>query len=175
HKGDVLMTQKWPTYKKRFIFPEESEEMERIMDAIKAIRMRRSEMNVPPSKKTSMFIETSYTDTFTHGASFIERLAGASSVEVGDSFSIDGAVSIISQGAKILIPLDELVDKEKERARLTNELGKVEKEIAALSGKLSNKNFVDKAPAAVVDAERAKLAKAEERKGIILASLEQYK
>ncbi len=175
HKGEVLMTQKWPTYKKRFVFPEESEEMERIMDAIKAIRMRRNEMNVPPSQKTSMFIETSYTDTFTHGASFIERLAGASSVEVGDSFSIDGAVSIISQGAKILIPLDELVDKEKERARLTNELAKVEKEIAALTGKLSNKNFVDKAPAAVVDAERAKLAKAEERREIVPASLEQYK
>jgi len=175
HKGEVLMTQKWPTYKKRFVFPEESEEMERIMDAIKAIRMRRSEMNVPPSKKTSMFIETSYTETFTHGAAFIERLAAASSVEVGDSFSIDGAVSIISQGAKILIPLDELVDKEKELARLNNELAKVEKDIAALSGKLSNKNFVDKAPAAVVDAERAKLAKAEERKQIILDSLEQYK
>jgi len=175
HKGEVLMTQKWPTYKKRFVFPEEAEEMERIMDAIKAIRMRRSEMNVPPSKKTSMYIETSYTETFTHGAAFIERLAAASSVEVGDGFSIDGAVSIISQGAKILIPLDELVDKEKERARLTNELAKVEKELAALNGKLSNKNFVDKAPAAVVDAERAKLAKAEERKQIILASLEQYK
>ncbi len=175
HKGEVLMTQKWPTYKKRFVFPEESEEMERIMDAIKAIRMRRNEMNVPPSKKTSMFIETSYTETFTHGAAFIERLAAASSVEVGDSFSIDGAVSIISQGAKILIPLDELVDKEKELARLNNELAKVEKDIAALSGKLSNKNFVDKAPAAVVDAERAKLAKAEERKQIVLASLEQYK
>jgi len=175
HKGEVLMTQKWPTHKKRFVFPEESEEMERIMDAIKAIRMRRSEMNVPPSKKTTMYIETSYKDTFTHGASFIKRLAAASSVEVGDSFNIDGAVSIISQGAKILIPLDELVDKEKERARLSNELAKVEKEIAALNGKLSNKNFVDKAPAAVVDAERAKLAKAEERKTIIIDSLEQYK
>ena len=175
HKGEVLMTEKWPTYKKRFVFPEESEEMERIMDAIKAIRMRRNEMNVPPSKKAKVFIVTAYTDTFTHGASFIERLAAASSVEVGDSFAIDGAVSIISQGAKILIPLDELVDKEKERERLSNELAKVEKEIAALTGKLSNKNFVDKAPAAVVDAERAKLAKAEERKVIITASLEQYK
>ncbi len=175
HKGEVLMTQKWPSFKSRFVFPEESEEMERIMDAIKAIRMRRSEMNVPPSKKTSVFIETAYKETFTHGASFIERLASASSVEVGDSFAIEGAVSIISEGAKILIPLDELVDKEKERARLSNELAKVEKEIAALNGKLSNKNFVGKAPAAVVDAERAKLAKAEERKAIITASLEQYK
>ena len=132
-------------------------------------------MNVPPSKKASIYIETTYSDTFEHGKPYIERLASASSVAVGDSFDIDGAVTIISDGAKILIPLDELVDKEKELARLQKELEKVEKDIASLEKKLSNENFTSKAPEQVIAAERAKLAKAQERLEIIKASMEQFK
>ncbi|MBQ9993605.1 MAG: class I tRNA ligase family protein, partial [Clostridia bacterium] len=175
HECESLMIAPWPKYNYRRTYKTESEEMIRIMSAIKAIRTRRSEMNVPPSKKASVFVETAYTETFEHGKSFIERLASASSVSVGDSFDVDGAVAIISDGAKMLIPLDELVDKEKELARLSKELEKVDKEIAMLSGKLSNEKFTAKAPAAVVDAERAKLAKAEERRAIILTSMEQFK
>ena len=149
--------------------------MERIMAAIKAIRTRRSEMNVPPSKKAHVYIETAYGDTFTHGAKFFSRLASASDVGVGEAFAIEGAVAIISDGARILIPLDELVDKEKELARLEKELAKAEKEIASLQGKLANEAFVTKAPAAVIEAERGKLARAEERRSMILESMEKFR
>lgn len=175
HEGDTLMLSAWPEFKPEFVFAEESAKMERIMSAIKAIRTRRSEMNVPPSKKAHIYVETAYGETFEHGAKFFDKLASASGVEVGESFHIDGAVTIISDGAKILIPLDELVDKAKELARLEKELAKVEKDIAAINGKLANENFVAKAPANVIEAERTKLAKAEERKAIVLATMEQFK
>ena len=174
HEGDALMVSEWPKYNARRTYKKEAEEMQRIMAAIKAIRTRRSEMNVPPSKKARVYIETSYSETFEHGSDFFVRLASASEVEIGEKFDIDGAVAIISDGAKILIPLDELVDKEKELARLSKELEKVEKDIAAVGGKLANENFVAKAPAQVIEAERAKLEKANERKEIILNSMKQF-
>ncbi len=175
HEGDLLMLSEWPEYREELCFSEEAEEMARIMSAIKEIRIRRNEMNVPPSKKAGVYIETAYAETFEHGRAFIERLASASSVTIGESFDIEGAVTIISDGAKILIPMDELVDKEKELARLNKELEKTLKEIAMLEGKLANEKFVSKAPAAVIEGERDKLAKAQERKGIIEASMEQFK
>ncbi len=174
HEGEALMVASWPKYNARRRYEKESEEMNRIMAAIKAIRTRRSWMDVPPSKKARVYIETSYAETFEHGADFIIRLASASEVEIGESFSIDGAVAIVSDGAKILIPLDELVDKEKELARLAKELEKVEKDITVVSAKLSNENFVSKAPAAVIDAERTKLEKAKERRDIILDSMKKF-
>ena len=174
HEGETLMLAKWPEYREDFAFGDEAEKMERIMSAIKAIRTRRSEMNVPPSKKAHVYIQTAYGDTFEHGAKFFDKLASASKVEIGESFAIEGAVTIISDGAKILIPLDELVDKEKELARLNKELEKAEKDIAMLQGKLSNEKFVSKAPANIIEAERTKLAKAEERKAIILETMEKF-
>ena len=167
---DVLMIRGWPNDK--FDFASESEEMTRIMAAVKAIRIRRAEMNVPPSKKASVFIETNHAGTFEHGRAFIERLASASSVEVGESFDKPDAVVIISDGAKILIPMDELVDREKELARMKTELEKAEKDITMLEGKLSNENFVSKAPPQVIDAERQKLAKAKDRRDLALAGIE---
>ena len=175
HEGETLMLAEWPEYREDFTFGEEAAKMERIMSAIKAIRTRRSEMNVPPSKKAHVYIETAYGETFEHGAKFFDKLASASAVEVGESFAIEGAVTIISDGAKILIPLDELVDKEKELARLNKELEKVEKDIAMLQGKLANEKFVSKAPANIIEAERTKLAKAEERKAIILETMEKFR
>ena len=172
--GDVLMISEWPTFGDQFNFTAESEEMTRIMSAIRAIRTRRNEMNVPPSKKATVYIETAYKDTFIHGTAFIERLASASSVEVGESFTVDGAVAIVSDGAKILIPLAELVDRDKEVARLKKDLEKVEKDINMLEGKLSNENFVSKAPAQVIEAERTKLAKAKEKAEIIKVSLADF-
>ena len=175
HEGETLMLADWPVFREDFVFGAEAEKMERIMSAIKAIRTRRSEMNVPPSKKAHVYIQTAYGETFEHGAKFFDKLASASAVEVGESFAIDGAVTIISDGAKILIPLDELVDKEKELARLNKELEKAEKDIAMLQGKLANEKFVAKAPANIIEAERSKLAKAEERKAIILETMEKFR
>ena len=118
-----------------------------------------------------MYIATGEPETFRRGVPFIQRLAFASQVEIGESFSVEGAVQVVTDGARISIPMEELVDLEKERARLNKELAACEKEIAALSGKLANEKFVSKAPANVVEAERQKLQKAQERLGKIQESL----
>ena len=162
-------------------FSRESEELSRVIAAIKAIRLRRNEMNVVPSRRAKVYIATAYPESFgesTHA--FFVRMASASDVTVSESFSedvvnADNAVQIITDSATVYLPLSDLVDTEKERARLETEKKKLEGEIARLSGKLSNAGFVAKAPAAVVDAERAKLAKYEENLAGVLRALEKLK
>ena len=154
HAGESIMISEWPVYNKELDFAAEELEMERIMEAIRAVRNRRAEMNVPPSKKAKLFIETVYTDTFKSTGVFMQKLAWASEVEVGSHFEIDGAVSIITEDAKIFIPMGDLVDFEAERARLKKELESAEKQLEGIVSKLANESFVSKAPAAVVEAQR---------------------
>ena len=163
HEGESIMISSWPEYSEELCFAAEEREFEMVMNAIKAIRNRRSELNVPPSKKAKVFVETSFGDVFEKGAPFITRLASASEVTVSDSVSMDGAVMAITEEARLFMPLDELVDKDKERARLEKELASVQKDIAMISGKLNNQGFVAKAPAQVVENEKQKLAKAQEK------------
>ena len=125
-------------------------------------------MNVPPSRKAKMFILTKYKECFTNGAEFFKRLASASEVELTEEYSGENAVQIITSSATVYIPMAEMIDTEKERARLNEELKKVNMEIERLEKKLSNQEFVSKAPAKVVEGERAKLEKYENtKKGII--------
>ncbi|HIU35955.1 MAG TPA: valine--tRNA ligase [Candidatus Fimenecus excrementigallinarum] len=176
HEGESIMVSAWPCASDALCFSEEEAQMERIMTAIKAVRNRRAEMNVAPSKKAKLFIETAYADTFRKGEVFFERLASASAVEVGEAFGeMDGAVSIITESARMYIPMQELVDFAAETARLNRELAGVEKELAMVEGKLSNENFVSKAPAAVVEGQRRQQAQLLEKKKLLsesLASLE---
>lgn len=160
--GETLMTTPWPVYNEEFAFTEEEAAFSKIMDAIRAIRARRAEMNVPPSKKAKLFVETSSASVFAQGVPFLQRLAYAAEVEIGDNFSIDGAVQVITDSARMFIPMDELLDMDKERARLKAEVDKAKKEIAFLEGKLGNEGFVSKAPEKVVAIEREKLAKAQQ-------------
>ncbi|HIX66001.1 MAG TPA: valine--tRNA ligase, partial [Candidatus Anaerotruncus excrementipullorum] len=171
HQGESIMVAPWPVYREELNFAQEEASFEKVMQAIRAIRARRGEMNVPPSRKARVYIATAEPETFRQGVPFIQRLAFASQVEIGESFSVEGAVQVVTDGARISIPMEELVDLEKERARLNKELAACEKEIAALSGKLANEKFVSKAPANVVEAERQKLQKAQERLGKIQESL----
>ena len=171
HECESIMISAWPVYSDELCFEAESTEMERIMSAVRAIRNCRSEMNVPPSKKARVYIATSYADTFANGVAFMQRLASASDVEIGEAFDLPGAVTLISDGAKIFIPMDELVDKAKEAERLAREKGKIEKEIEIITKKLSNEAFVAKAPAAVVENERAKAAKYNEQLALINESI----
>ena len=148
-------------------FSEQAVQMDRVIAAIRAIRARRNEMNVPPSRRAKVYIATKYTDSFNDATSvFFTRLASASEVAVAQSFdgviSADDSVQIITDSATIFLPLSDVIDTEKERARLEGELKKLEGEIKRLEGKLSNEGFVAKAPAAVVEAERAKLVKYQE-------------
>ena len=172
---ESIMISDFPKYDESLVFSEESTDTERLIAVIKAIRARRTEMNVPPSRKTKVYVETRYASFGEATFPFFIRLASASEVEVAESFagviSTDDAAQIVTDAATVYLPISELVDTAKEKERLTKELAKAEGEIARLNGKLSNAGFTAKAPAAVVDAERAKLVKAVETADGIRAAL----
>ena len=172
---ESIMIAAYPKYNEEFNFAEDAARMARVIYAIKAIRNRRSEMNVVPSRKAKVYIETKYADSFNEDTSvFFSRLASASEVEIGTDFgtvvSADDSVQIITEAATIYLPLADIIDTEKERARLEAEEKKLIGEIERLDKKLSNEGFVAKAPAAVVAAEREKLSKyGEKLEGVRLA------
>ena len=163
HEGDALMMQSYPEYSEALNFPEDEANFGMVMDAIKAIRARRSEMNVPPSRKSHLIIVTDKAKAFTDGEKFICKLAYASGVEVRAELpeSTDGMVSVITDNARMFMPMAELVDLEKERARMEKELANAKKQLDGQNAKLANENFVSRAPEKVVNAEREKKAKLE--------------
>ena len=171
HEGEAVMVSAYPAYTDKLSFPAEEAAMETVMTAIKAVRSRRAEMNVPPSKKAHIIAVTDKTDIFTAGVPFMVKLAYASSVDVTNTApeNIDGMVSIVTDECKLYLPMAELVDLDKERERITKELEKAKQQKAAQEKKLSNESFVSKAPEQVVAAERDRLAKAE----ALIANLEE--
>lgn len=173
HEGESIVISRFPVYDEALVFEDEEKAMGLIMDAISAVRNRRAEMNVPPSKKAKVIIVTGENDTFTKGAVFFEKLASASEVEIrSDRSGINpNAVNIVVPSAEIFLPLDELVDKEAELKRLNDEKKKLEGEIKRVEGKLSNQGFVSKAPQKVVDEERAKGVKYKEMLEKVLESI----
>ena len=171
HEGESIMISAWPEFNDALSFAAEEAEMERIMTAVRAIRNRRAEMNVPPSKKAKVYIATAYKATFEQGGVFMQKLASASEVEIADAFELEGAVCIVTQDAKIYIPMGELVDFEAEKARLNKELAAVQKDLDFVNGKLSNENFVAKAPANVVAAQREQAAKYAEKIAMLKESI----
>ncbi len=175
HEGETVMLSEYPTYKPELDFPEEEAEMRRVMEAIRAIRNRRSEMNVPPSRKAKVYVATKFADTFKNGSTFIERLASASEVAVAESFDIDGAVTVITADAKIYIPMEELVDKAAELERLGKELAQLQKRLAQSEGRLNNQGFVSKAPAAVIEKVKGQAEKEREQIALIEAAIEALK
>lgn len=172
HEGETIMLADYPAYDKALDFPEAAENMEMVMEAIKAIRNRRQEMNVPPSKKAKVYIAAASPAPFTQGEPFICKLASASEVEIGDSFDLEGAVTIVTGSAKIYIPMEELVDKQAELARLNKELADMEKRLAQSEGKLNNQSFVAKAPQAVVDKVKGQAEKEREKIALIKAAIQ---
>ena len=171
HEGEALIIAQWPKYTEELAFKAEEEQMEAVMNAIRAIRNRRTEMNVPPSKKAALFVLTSKPQVFTEGEGFIQRLAYADAVTILDKEpeDLNGMVTCTTADAKLYIPMGQLVDVAKELDRISKELDKARKNLAALEGKLSNENFVARAPEAVVAAERQKAQKAKD----LIAQLEQ--
>jgi len=172
HEGDFLMLQQWPEYREDLAFGEEEKALELVMDAIRAIRTRRAEMNVPPSKKAQLTVATAQQDVFAAGIPFLKRLGYASEVSVvpaDQAPDAAGQVVIVTHVAQLFIPLGELVDLAKEKARIEKELKKNSDELAKLNAKLSNPGFVNKAPANVVEAEKERSAKLAE----LVAKLEE--
>ena len=176
HVDESIMISKYPAFDSAFVFEADAEKMNRVITAIKAIRARRNEMNVVPSRKAKVYIATKYADSFNDStAVFFTRLASASEVEIGESFddvlSADDASRIVTDSATLFLPIADIVDTEKERARLEAEQKKLIGEIERIEKKLSNEGFVAKAPAAVVDGEKAKLAKYRENLDGVVAAL----
>ena len=165
HAGKFLISAEWPVYREEFAFGAEEAAMEQIIEAITALRARRAEMNVPMSKKVNLTIAASQPEVFEAGKAFFLRLAGAEDVKVcgmeaaeaasGD----DGLVEVTTHAARLFMPLAELVDFEKELARISKEKENCLKQIAMFESKLSNEAFVSRAPEKVVNDQKEKLAK----------------
>ena len=169
--ASILMLEKYPVYDESLNFSAEEIDFGKIIAAIKAVRNIRSEMNVVPSVKAKLYIETAQPEVFANGVMFFERLASASEVEILDKADVKDAVTAVTDAARIFIPLSDIVDTEKERARLDKEKKKVQKDIDFLSGKLNNQGFLAKAPEQLIAAQKEKLAKAQEKMAKIEESL----
>ena len=171
HEGEALIVAQWPEYSEDLAFKTEEDHMESVMNAIRAIRARRTEMNVPPSKKAALYVLTSKPQVFVEGEGFIQRLAYADEVTMlnAEPENLDGMVTCTTADATLYIPMGQLVDVAKELERIAKELEKARKNLAGLEAKLSNGNFVSRAPEAVVNAEREKAQKAKD----LIAQLEQ--
>lgn len=173
HDTESIMISKWVEYDDALNFAAEEEQVEKIMSAVRAVRNRRAEMNIPPSRKAAVFVETQDADTFNYGAEFIKRLAYAGDVTVAASFeNLGNVVTIITESAKIYIPMGELVDFEAERKRLEKDLAAAQDKLDFINKKLSNPGFVNKAPENVVNKNREDAAKLEEKISGIKASLD---
>ena len=172
HEGEALMVADYPQYNEKYAYPQAETEMHRIMEVIRAIRNRRAEMNVPPSRRAKVYVASSFEETFRKGAQFVARLAYASEVEVGEAFSIPGAVTIVTADAKVYIPMDELVDKRAELKRLNKELETAQKQLDQVNAKLNNPGFTGKAPANVVEGARQNAQKLEDKIKMIASSIE---
>ena len=171
HEGDFLIKAKWPEYREEFNFAESENAMEAVKDAISAVRARRAEMNVPPSKKAQMIIVTEKPENYEVGKHFINRMAYGSDVTVTTAAPADltGMVTVVTHDANVYMPLAELVDFEKELERIAKEKAKAEANLASIEKKLANEAFVSRAPEAVVNAEREKAEKAK----ALIAKLEE--
>ena len=172
HDGEALIVAKWPEYDEALSFPQEAKNLENVMALIRAIRTRRNEMNVPPSKKAHIYIDTAHPAPYEEASEFIARLAYGSKVEIGTGFDVQGAVTAVTDDAKALLPMDDLVDKAAETARLNKELANAQKQLDTVKAKLANEKFTSKAPQNVIDGVKANGEKLEAKIKLILETLE---
>ena len=171
--GETIMTQPWPEFDPAFDFAAQEEAFGEVVNVIRAVRNARAEMNVHPAKRTQLIIETDKPDIFTDGNNVLMRLGSADSVKTVARFEGDskGMVQLATPVARVFIPMMELIDREKELARLSKELESAEKEIQSFNGRLANKGFVEKAPQQVVQDIRDKLERAVEKRDRLKESI----
>lgn len=169
--GTAIMLNDFPLYDDALSYTDDEKKFEKIIEAIKEIRATRNSMNVPPSVKAKVYIETSEQDIFKSGVMFFERLASASEVYIADKWDIPDSVTVVTDCARIFIPLSDIIDVEKEMARLNKEKKAVQKDLDFLNGKLNNQGFLAKAPEKLIEAEKSKLAKAQEKMAKIEESI----
>ena len=172
NEGSIMMSE-WPVYTEELNFEKEEKSLDRIFALAKEIRALRAQLGAHPTNKTHLIIETPHGDDFQQGLVFVEKFAFSKETQIVEKFEGDAKLysQIVVEGARAFIPTGDLVDKDKETARLNKELAAVEKDIQIISGKLNNAGFMAKAPQAVVDQEKAKLENALSKKEKILESL----
>ena len=175
HKDESIMISEYPKFSEKMVYKTEEEDVDRIIKCIVAIRNRRAEMNVPPSKKAKLFVVTKYESTFRMTEKILMKLASASELIITDKYESDDAVMIATDAGSLYIPLSDVIDFEKERERLAAEMKKNDGEIERIEKKLSNEGFVSKAPAQVIDGERAKLKKYLETREALITALAKLK
>ena len=172
HDGEALIVAPWPQYEEGHAFPQAEAEMKKVMELITAVRTRRSEMNVPPPKKAHLYIETGDTAAFEAEREAIAKLAYCSAVEIGERFpQAEGSVTVVTAACRGYLPMDDLVDKKAETARLTKELEGAKKQLATAEAKLQNEKFISKAPQNVIDGVKDNAAKLREKVRMIEESL----
>ncbi len=173
HDGKSIMISEWPEYGEKLIFKNEEAEMQTLMDAVRAIRNRRAELNVPPSKKAKVLVFSEKKETFEKGSGFFPKLAYASELALIDSVPEDASkmASVVTGDARLFMPMGDLIDFDKERERLMKEKAKIEDDIRFVMKKLENPKFVSKAPEKVVNAEKEKAGKLKEHLNKLLDSL----
>jgi valyl-tRNA synthetase len=175
HEGEALIVAAWPEYREDLAFPVEEGEMKKVMELITAVRTRRSEMNVPPSKKARLLIETGDAAAFETEKQAIARLAYCSEVEIGEKMDAgEGAVTVVTAACRSYLPMSDLVDREAEIARLKKELESAEKQLANVHAKLSNETFLSKAPEKVIQGVRDNGEKLQEKVRMIQESLKAF-
>ena len=177
---ESIMISEWPVYREERNFPDAEKAIEGFKEVVRGIRNTRTEMNVPNNRKTSLHIVAKDAETaamYENSKKSFVNLAFAKEILVQtDKNGIsEDAVSVVVSNAVVYMPLEDLIDKDKEIERLTKETERLTKEIARCEGMLNNPNFVNKAPAAKVDAEKDKLAKYKEMMDKVKGQLEQLK
>ncbi|MBQ4346026.1 MAG: class I tRNA ligase family protein, partial [Oscillospiraceae bacterium] len=170
----MIILEDFPVYDEALAFESNAADFEKVIAAIKAIRLIRTELNVPNSVKAKLYFETLEVDLFSSCRMFFENLVSASELEFGANFTLKNAVTAVTDCARIFIPMEQLVDVEKELARLAKEEAKARKDIEFVQKKLQNPGFCEKAPAQLIAAEREKLAKAEEKLAKVLESIRSW-
>ena len=175
HEGEALIVAAWPVYDEGLHFPEAEEEMQKVKELITGLRTRRSEMNVPPSKKAHLYIETQAPAAFETEKAAIARLAYCSGVEIGERFdNMEGAVTVVTSACRGYMPMDDLIDREAEVARLRKELESAQKQLDTVNAKLGNETFMSKAPQKVIDGVKANGDKLREKVRMIEDSLKAF-
>ncbi|MCQ2413895.1 MAG: valine--tRNA ligase [Clostridia bacterium] len=175
HDEESIMISKYPVYDESMVFDGEERDVARIIGCITAIRQRRNEMNIAPSKRAKLYVVTKYGDTFRETAKILEKLASASEVILTDKYEGDDAIAIATDAGNFFIPMSDVIDFAKERERLNGELKKIDVEIDRLEKKLGNEGFLAKAPAAVVEGEKEKLVKYKENRDAVVSALAKLK
>ncbi|EJD5734933.1 valine--tRNA ligase [Staphylococcus pseudintermedius] len=179
HEGESIVTSAWPTVDASFVFEESKDVMEQLVEIIKAVRQSRLEVNTPLSKEIPIKIQAkneTIQQLLKTNQHYLERFCNPSTLEIETQIDIpDKAMTTVVAAGEVILPIEGLIDMDKELERLEKDLQKWQKELDRVNKKLSNENFVNKAPEHVINEEKEKQVKYQEKYDGVKARIEQLK